>query len=58
MEIFSVNHHSQTVRAKELEYGEKVHLLKPVLCNMSKKVYKKMDKVVHLVGGGSVINGA
>ena len=35
MEISSVHHHSQTVRARELTFWEKVHLLQPVMCHVS-----------------------
>ena len=73
------NLHSQTVRARELKFGEKVHLsipvmcqvshvtchmsrvtccVSPITCHMSSVRFFFLDKVVKLVRGGSVINGA
>ena len=71
-EIFSTNHHSQSVKARELKLWEKVHLPPPVTCHMScvkchvslVRCHMKfiliflVYKVVKLVDGGSVINGA
>ena len=49
--------HSQAVRARELTFWEKVHLLPPVTCHVShvKFFVVVVDKVVKLVGGGSII---
>ena len=63
----SSNHlHSQTIRARELTVWEKVHLPSPVSCvtcqvshvTCQLSYVTKFDKVVRLVGGGSVINRA
>ena len=85
MEISLQHLHTQTVKAKELKFGEKIHLPPPVMCHISSitchgshvtcrgshvtcHVSHAMDynifsifflaKVVKLVDGGSVINGA
>ena len=72
VKISSIHLHSQTVRARELISLEKL-LLQPatchvphvechmsrVTCNVSFILFSLFsDKVVKLVGGGSVINGA
>ena len=55
MEISSEHIHSQTIRARDLKFWEKVHLPPPVMRHMS---CVTCHKVVKLVGGGFVINGA
>ena len=64
---YSTNLHSQAVRARELNFFDNVHLPPPGTCHMSHVTchvshvtfsYFFFYKVVKLVGGGSVINGA
>ena len=70
MEISSEHLHYQTVGARELDFWEKVRLPPPVMCNRSQVTchmshftchvsqFFFVDKVVKLVGGGSLIHGA
>ena len=54
----------QTIRARELKFGENVHPLSCVTCQVSSVtfffllLFSSFYKVMELVGGGSVINGA
>ena len=58
----SKHHNFQTVRASDLKFWHNVHHPLCVICRVSrvtkKQKQKNCDKVVELVGGGSVINGA
>ena len=72
--VSRVTSKSQTVRARELNFWENGYLLSPVICHMSGVTCDMsrvpchmslifllsflLDKVVKLVGGGSVIIGA
>ena len=68
VEIFWNHLHSQTVRARELKFPEKVHLPPPVMWHVSYVIYHVshvtqfvfsfLYKVVKLVIGGSFINRA
>ena len=67
-QLSDVTSNSKTVTARENKFWEKVHLLPPVTCHVSHVtccmsnvpfyLFFSLDKVVKLVGGGSVINGA
>ena len=65
MEIYSEHVHSQTLRARELNFWGKVHLLPLVMCHMSHVICQVSGVIcifflqsAWLGGGGSVINGA
>ena len=67
-QLSGVTCNSKTVRARENKFWEKDHLLPPVTCHVSHVtchmshvplyLFFSLDKVVNLVGGGSVINRA
>ena len=46
MDISSEHLHAQTVRAREVKFLEKVHLLQPIMCHMS----HVMCHVSHVTG--------
>ena len=70
MKIYSSNLHSQVVTARELKFLQKLHLLPPVMCQVSDVTCHMSDVTCHLsyvtchtyiyfliVRGGSVIDG-
>ena len=48
MKIYSKHLHSQTVRARELKFSEKVHLPPPVTCHVSHVTYHMSHVACHV----------